>query len=91
MIWEFIGYSVYFGVEEATTGADLLNPPTEGNLLSGDIKVIYQEEVYPRQTGGDLFDPNPTQQPASRDLLPMPFALRWGGHNCRTLKNPAFG
>ena len=41
VVWDFWNYSVYFAVEDAETGANLLDPSVEGNLLD-QVKVIYK-------------------------------------------------
>ena len=47
VVWDFWNYSVYFAVEDAETGANLLDPSVEGNLLN-QVKVIYKGKEYVR-------------------------------------------
>lgn len=72
-IWDFSSYSVYFAVEDAETGANLLDPSVEGNLLDR-VKVIYKGKEYPRfeNEGLDL------SEDEVRALPTCPFGLRWG-------------
>ncbi len=74
MIWDFINYTVDFAVEDATAGADLLDPASEGNILNQEIKVIYNGKEYSRYTEPDLEIISMT----TRDSFVRPFALRWG-------------
>lgn len=75
MIWDFTNYSVFVSVVDKKTGADLLNPDTEGNILGNEIQALYQGECYPRWEEG-LMDFLPKD--ATRENLPMPLGLRWG-------------
>ncbi len=93
MIWDFINYTVDFAVEDATTGADLLDPATEGNILNQEIKVIYKDGVFPRQTeaGLELEYPIPGPMDQTRANRPLSFALRWGYDNYSGSYLVAFG
>lgn len=72
-IWDFSSYSVYFAVEDAETGANLLDPSVEGNLLD-QVKVIYKGKEYLRfeNEGLDLAEDE------ARAVFINPFGLRWG-------------
>lgn len=45
---------VWFTVEDAETGADLLDPTTEWNILHQTIKAAYQGREYLRSTIDNL-------------------------------------
>lgn len=82
LIWDYANYSVWFEVVDKTTGADLLDPATEGNILGQSIRVVYDGETYDRITEDDLSYWPPYEQTASvevsRSNPPLPLALRWG-------------
>uniref|UniRef100_UPI004057507B hypothetical protein n=1 Tax=Alistipes sp. TaxID=1872444 RepID=UPI004057507B len=64
---------VWFTVEDAETGEDLLDPTTEWNILHQTIKTAYQGREYPRSTIDNL-----TYGADTRTSQPMRFGLHWG-------------
>ena len=91
MIWDFTHYTVEFVVEDAETGADLLDPATEGNILEQEIKVIYNGTEYPRWTKMSLEAWDFEDIASTRYDMPRPFALRWGWSNGAYSYLVAFG
>jgi len=81
-VWDYVNYSVDFEVVDRTTGANLLDPAAEGNILGQPIRVVYNGETYDRITADDLqYDPPYRSQAsfeATRVNPPKPLALRWG-------------
>jgi len=75
-------YDFSFEVVDKTTGADLLDPATEGNILGQPIHVVYNGETYDRITVDDLRYMPPYEPAAvaadTRAVLSLPLALRWG-------------
>lgn len=64
---------VWFTVEDAETGEDLLDPATEWNILHQTITAVYQGREYPRSTIENIAYSTPT-----RTSQPMRFGLHWG-------------
>lgn len=80
--WDGGIYDFSFEVVDKTTGADLLDPAVEENILGQPIRIVYDGETYDRVTVDDL-QYNPSCEPASvssdtRTVLALPLALRWG-------------
>lgn len=83
IIWDFATFSVGFYVQDAATGADLLDPACESNILGQPIAVTYD---------GKRYEPDPSQATdffmhksfLTRFLMPAPLALRL--HRLYTLK-----
>lgn len=46
IVWDFWNYNMVFAVTDHASGRDLLDPAVEDNILSSDIKVIYQGQEY---------------------------------------------
>ncbi len=91
IIMDFFNYPVYFTVVDAGTGADLLDPATEENILDQKIKVIYNGAEYPRWTKEGLDAWTWEDIASTRYYPPMPFALRWGYQNYLESYVVAFG
>lgn len=69
---------VWFTVEDAETGEDLLDPATEWNILHQTITAVYQGREYPRLAVENTASGTPT-----RTAQPMRFGLHWGKANGR--------
>jgi len=76
MIFDFVNYSIFASLLDAETGADLLNPETEGNILGNEICAHYLGESYPRWEVESLTANRP--EDVTRAMKPMPLGLRWG-------------
>lgn len=76
IIFDFINYSIYISVIDSNTGADLLDPNTEYNILGNDIKAIYDRKGYPRWTVESLTAKRP--EDVTRETMPLQLGLRWG-------------
>ncbi|WP_302604488.1 hypothetical protein [uncultured Alistipes sp.] len=71
MIWDFSPFSVSFSVSDAETGADLLDPDSERNILGQEIAVVYNGARYQV-----VLPESPDWGPKTRFLMPQPLALR---------------
>ncbi len=76
IIFDFVNYSIYISVIDSNTGADLLDPNTEYNILGNEIKAIYDRKSYPRWTVESLTARRP--EDVTRYNLPLQLGLRWG-------------
>lgn len=76
IIFDFANYSIYISVIDSNTGADLLDPTTEYNILGNEIKAIYDRKSYPRWTVESLTANRP--EDVTRDTKPLDLGLRWG-------------
>lgn len=69
--WDFVNYSVCFSVSDAATGADLLDPDSEHNILGRLIEVVYAGERY-----GIELPASPDSAAAPCANLPMQLSAR---------------
>ncbi len=74
IIWDFVCFSVRFYVFDSATGANLLDPDLEGNLLDRPIAVVYKGVRYEVEKAQDA---EPVPMASTRLLPPKPLALRW--------------
>lgn len=77
-VWDFSNYAVAFEVVDKVTGADLLDPATEGNILGGVIRAVYRDRVYDRLTVDDLQYDLEIDTTMTKAMMALPCALRWG-------------
>ena len=59
VIWDFVNYSVEIEVQDVETGADLLDPETEGNILDQAIVMIYKGQTIPMKSCEEITRANP--------------------------------
>lgn len=76
LIFDFVNYSIFVSLLDVETGADLLNPETEGNILGNEICAYYLGESYPRWAVESLTADRP--EDLTRAMMPIPLGLRWG-------------
>ncbi len=74
MIWDFVCHSVRFFVLDSATGANLLDPDAEHNLLDRPIAVVYKGVRYEVEEAQYA---QPVPMADTRLLPPKPLALRW--------------
>lgn len=72
LIWDFTNYSVDFYLSDARTGANLLDPATEGNILNEQVWVEYGGKRY--EMGAD--EGERYGEADTRMNMPRPMALR---------------
>ena len=79
MIWDFSHLSVKIKVVDKSTGENLMDPKTEGNLLNNDITVNYNDMEFDIFNIDDPYDYSHYDEaaPKTRATLPINLGLRY--------------